>query len=66
MRIKGTKYPVIKNLPAKAVPVSLYAATTEMAVGSVYIKYDRHIEKGLADPGYIIRQYIGTNYIIEK
>ena len=42
MRLKGTKYPNIDKLPSGAMPVSMFAKDNEMAVGYVYIKYERH------------------------
>lgn len=69
MRINGTNYPTIEKLPAKAMPVSMFASASGMAVGYVYIKYKRHFEPAEGKqpgthPGYVIRCYQGTNYVI--
>ncbi len=69
MRIKGTKYPEIDHLPDNAMPVSRYANYKEMQVGHVYMKYKRHYEpaEGKAQapkPEYIIRCWMGANYVI--
>lgn len=75
MRIKGTQYETIEQLPAAAKPVSLFARSKGWAVGYVYIKHDRHF-KGYTGakgnvlkgeyPGYIIRCFQGTNYVIPQ
>jgi len=71
MRIKGTKYPAIDKLPSGAMPVSLFAKEKNMAVGYVYIKYERHFnpepDKNPGEyPGYIIRCFQGSNYVIPQ
>lgn len=69
MRTNGTKYPEIKKLPVKALPVSRYATKENLAVGYIYVKHQRHFEPKEGKPagihpGYIIRCYQGTNYVI--
>lgn len=78
MRHKGTIYPEITELPDNAMYVSEYAMslTPPMKVGAVYMKYKRfyNIPTGKrrtgarkpnwSDPGYIIRSYKKTNYVI--
>ena len=71
MRIKGTKYPAIEKLPVGAMPVSMFAKDNEMAVGYVYIKYERHFnpqpgKKAGEYPGYVIRCFQGSNYVIPQ
>lgn len=65
MRIKGTKYPVIETLPKKAMPVRMYADSIPTQVPQVYIKFDRYTSgKSQINPGYVIKQFQGTNYVI--
>lgn len=64
MRRNGTIYPVIKQLPANALPVSAFAEREKTAVGYVYTKYKRYLEGKGQDPGYEIRCFMGSNYII--
>ena len=71
MRIKGTKYPAIDKLPSGAMPVSRFADKEKMAVGYVYIKYERHFnpqpgKKAGEYPGYVIRCFQGSNYVIPQ
>lgn len=77
MRKEGTKYPVIKSYVKGMMPVSQFATQEGIAVGQVYMKYDRHVigyknKKGIltgnkADyPGYDIKQFNGMNYVIVK
>lgn len=70
MRKEGTKYPEVKKYMTRMIPVSAFARQEDMAVGQIYMKYDRHIDgypktgtKG-PYPGYIIRQFNGMNYVI--
>ena len=70
MRLKGTKYPSIEALPAGAKPVSRYAKEKGYADAYVYVKYERYAnpregKKAAPYPGYEIRCYEGTNYVIE-
>lgn len=65
MRLKGTKYEAIPKLPAKAQPVSTFASEHGMAVGYVYIKYERALVSGKS-AGYSIRCFMGTNYVIPQ
>lgn len=65
MRIKGTKYESIDKLPAKGLPVSTFAQSQGLQVPQVYIKYDRFTTgKSSSNPGYIIRCYLGSNFVI--
>lgn len=69
MRLNGTNYANIDKLPDDAKPVSKWAELNQTAVGYVYIKHDRHFKpkegvKPGPHPGYIIRCYQGTNYVI--
>mgnify|MGYP007031193079 CR=1 FL=1 len=71
MRLKGTNYDKINELPDNAQPVSLYARDNGTAVGYVYIKHDRHFKpkEGVKPgkyPGYIIRCFQGSNYVIPQ
>jgi len=73
MRKNGTLYPKIDKLPTKAIPVSAYAASVPIKVGTVYMKYKRFTDgyttgagnpgKG-SNPGYKIRCYKGMNFVI--
>ena len=52
-------------------PVSMFAKDNEMAVGYVYIKYERHFnpqpgKKAGEYPGYVIRCFQGSNYVIPQ
>lgn len=64
MRIEGTIYPPINKLPASAVVVSKYATDNNTAVGYVYIKYKRFKAGKGEDPGYTIRCFQGSNFVI--
>jgi len=75
MRTKGTKYEAIDHVPSGALPVSKYAPKAGMSSPAyVHVKYDR-FKFGYPDkegntvfgpyPGYDIRCYEGTNYVIE-
>jgi len=69
MRIKGTIYDSIGELPADAKPVSIFARDNKMQVGHVYMKYKRYTigyKNGTKGPypGYIIRSFNGMNYVI--
>lgn len=69
MRIKGTKYPMVNELPNNAMAVSQYAAAKDMQVGHIYVKYERFASgykngnKG-ADPGYSIVCWQGINFVV--
>lgn len=69
MRTAGTIYEPIEALPAKAMPVSLFAKENDIAVAQVYTKYKRSTngyENGTIGPhpGYTIRSFCGMNYVI--
>jgi hypothetical protein len=65
MRIKGTKYEPIDQLPETAKPVSKYATENNTAVGYIYIKYKRYLDgETTTNPGYTIRCYLGMNFVI--
>lgn len=66
MRINGTKYPSIEVLPKNAIPVSTYGYINKMAVGHIYTKYKRYYDLGTSKskPDYIIRCYMGSNFVI--
>lgn len=76
MRINGTKYEEIEQLPAEALPVSAYARRHRISSPAyVHVKYDRfkfgyQNDKGELkhgeDPGYEIRCFAGTNYVISQ
>ena len=65
MRTQGTIYPSINILPEKAKPVSTFAYENKMAVGHVYTKFKRY-ESGESknNPGYVIRCFMGSNFVI--
>lgn len=72
MRTNGTKYGPIAKLPKTAKPVSQYALEAKLAVGQIYMKYERYIHgypntgtKG-PDPGYTIRCWNGMNFVIPQ
>jgi hypothetical protein len=75
MRTNGTKYDEIDQLPKGALPVSRYAKKHKISSPAyVHVKYDRfkfgYVNKQGnfvhgEDPGYEIRDYEGTNYVIE-
>jgi hypothetical protein len=65
MRKNGTKYPEIEKLPVSAKPVSMFADEIGVQVPQVYIMFDRYeTGKRKAKPGYVIKQYQKTNYVI--
>lgn len=64
MRINGTKYDTIEKLPAIAQPVSEYARENNTAVGYVYIKYERFLAGKGSNPGYSIKCFKGSNFVI--
>lgn len=65
MRINGTKYPVIEKLPVKALPVRMYADLVPTQVPQVYIRFERYITgKSKINPGYTIKCFQGSNYVI--
>lgn len=66
MRLNGTKYEAIDNLPRNALPVSMYANNNNMAVGYVYIKYERYLIGKGTKPPYTIKCWNGSNYIIPE
>ena len=66
MRTKGTNYRQVAELPSGAKPVSQYAREQNIAVGQVYIKWQRYYVKGSNNkPDYDIVQYMGINFVIE-
>jgi hypothetical protein len=75
MRTNGTKYDEIDELPKGSLPVSKYAKKRKISSSAyVHVKFDRfkfgYINKAGnmvygPDPGYEIRDYEGTNYVIE-
>ena len=64
MRINGTKYETIDKLPAAAQPVSQFASSKNTAVGYIYIKYERYLSGKGSNPGYSIKCFKGSNFII--
>lgn len=69
MRLNGTQYDPIDTLPKGAKPVSTFAKEVGTAVGYVYIKHQRHFKpeegkKAAPYPGYVIKCFEGTNYVI--
>lgn len=66
MRKNGTKYEKIDTLPKNALPVSAFAEKLGIAVGQVYIKYERFINGKGKDPNYSIRCFMGSNFIISN
>lgn len=65
MRIKGTKYPKIERLPENALPVRMYADEIDTQVPQIYIRYERFkTGKSRKDPGYEIKCFQGSNYVI--
>jgi hypothetical protein len=66
MRKNGTKYKKIDTLPKNALPVSKFAEKLGIAVGQVYIKYERFINGKGKDPKYSIRCFMGSNFIISN
>ena len=74
MRTKGTKYETIEQLPIGALPVSKFAKKKKISSPAyVHVKFDRY-KFGYTtpsgkflhgpNPGYEIRDYEGTNYVI--
>lgn len=66
MRLDNTKYPVVDTLPNNAEAVSIYARDNNTSVGYIYIKYERFINNKGSNPGYLIRCFKGSNYIIPE
>jgi len=66
MRLNNTKYDLINDLPNNALPVSIYAKDNNTAVGYVYIKYERYLADKGKYPGYEIRCFKGSNYVIPE
>ena len=73
MRIKGTNYPFIKQLPPDALPVREYADKENVSVAAIYMRFDRFMQgyttkagtiSKLKDPGYSIKCYKGMNFIV--
>ncbi len=64
MRLNGTKYELINKLPSTAIPVSIFAKDNNIAVGQVYIKYERYLNNNGKNPNYTIRCFLGSNYVI--
>lgn len=78
MRIKGTKYDTIEQLPSDAIPVSLFTSKygkrfNVRSSAYAHIKYDRHFvgyrnKSGQLlhtdHPGYDIVDFHGTCYVI--
>lgn len=65
MRLKGTKYDKIKDLPANAKTCRDFAEANEMCSGAyVQVKYDRWQEGKGNFPGYHIRCWQGINMVI--
>jgi hypothetical protein len=78
MRIKGTKYDTIEQLPADAIPVSLFVSKygkrfNVRSSAYAHIKYDRHYVgyyntkdelKHTDHPGYDIVDFHGTCYVV--
>lgn len=76
MRSNGTKYETIEQLPAGALPVSKYAKKRKISSSAyVHVKFDRfkfgytppggEFKYG-PNPGYDIRDYEGTAYVIDN
>lgn len=75
MRTERTKYEEIATLPKGALPVSTYAKRKNISSPAyVHVKFDRfkfgYVNKQGnflhgKDPGYEIRDYEGTAYVIE-
>ena len=65
MRLKGTKYPKINELPENAKTCRDYAKANNMCSGAyVQVKFDRW-EKGKGEfPGYYIKCWQGINMVI--
>lgn len=66
MRKNGTKYEKIDTLPKGAMPVSKFAEELGIAVGQVYIKYERYLNGKGKYPNYEIRCFMGSNFIISN
>ena len=74
MRTNGTKYEDIEQLPPGALPVSKFAKRKKISSPAyVHVKYDRYKFGYIntqgnfvhgENPGYEIRCYEGTNYVI--
>ncbi len=64
MRTNGTKYPNITKLPENALPVSKFATDKGIAVGQVYMKIIRFANNEGKHPGYVIRCFMGSNFVI--
>lgn len=61
--MRSTKQEVIDNLPSNAVTIRQYAEDTGVAVGYVYIKYQRSLE-GKATTNYKVVSFQGINFVI--
>ncbi len=64
MRLKGTKYDDVELLPSSSLPVSIYARDNNTSVGYTYIKYERFLSGKGKNPGYHIKNFKGSNFII--
>jgi len=69
MRLKGTKYEKIDVLPPNALPIGVFARKQGINHNYVYVKHDRHFhpkpgKNPGAYPGFVIRCWHGTNYVI--
>lgn len=79
MRIKGTKYDSIDQLPADAIPISLFVSRygkqfNVRSAAYAHVKYDRHrigyrnkpkgALKYTDHPGYDIVDFHGSCYVI--
>jgi hypothetical protein len=64
--MNGTKYETINILPANAIVVSKYALQNNIAVGYIYIKYERFLSGKGSKPDYSIKCFQGSNFIIPE
>ena len=64
MRYNGTKYPKVDNIPPNSMPVSQYAKENNIAAAYVYVKYERFLNGKGQDPGYTIKCFLGSNFVI--
>jgi len=71
MRTNGTKYEEVNELPSSALPVSKFASIKGWGASYVYTKHDRHFSPAEGKqpgeyPGFIIRQFKGSNFVIPQ
>lgn len=66
MRLNGTKYDLVNKLPDNALPVSLYSMQVNISAPYLYIMYERFLHKNGKNPGYSIKCFQGSNYIIPE